>query len=603
MPASRIFVSYAPTGDERGTEIASRIITDLRSNGADVVTADERISDEHFMAFLNRELPQCHYLLFIQTPATLKSLRVQAAVSIALTLAARHQTPRVLRLIAASSSEEHEAQPLWNAVCTFDASVDYARACAKLFLDLGLIRLEESSPFLPIISSTLPDPHMPRSAPLPGIPSSSGNLAPLSPSGFPSSSGSLPPMPRTGFPPSSGSLPPMSQSGFSQAMPAHSGQLTAVGVQPSLAAPAPIGQKPLQADPYSNPATTSRPLSAPASLPQSTSYQISGDGDKPVSLRRESWLKHLAFFPRVWQGLLTRLSQAPFLSGKQTMEVTLNNDDRPLPLNTPRQRVIRWVSALVLVLALIAGTTVILAQARNHPPSRRVLATATAPLSQHTLTPSATSSSTGTPQSFPTQGIMVLKPDPRGTIDPYGKGGALTLNDTLVGNDATYQWQVAGGCQFKNNGYDLLATGPHTCLASKSNFSNFVYQTEITLVQGTTAGLIFRMNSTKHTGYFFQIAANGDFSLWRIDSPTAPLVQIPKSFGSASAIRKGLNQPNVIAVIANGSNIICYVNNLQVLNTHDTTYPAGSVGVMSGLGKNSGLNEALYQYAKVWTLP
>lgn len=651
MPPSRIFVSYVRTGDERGTEIADQIVTDLISNHIEVVTDDERISDENFMAFLNYELPRCHYLLFIQTPAALRSLRVQTTVSMAFTLATQRQTPKILRLIGAPS-EAHEVQPGWNTVRTFDASVDYARACARLLLDLGLIPLDESSPFLPTISGPLSGTPVPPATSLPGIISSSGNLYPPAPpapslpgigspgavypsapvsgtntiypsapapgintvypsgpiSGTHLSSGSLyPPAP------SSASLPGINSSGGNfyppappanppQVAPAVSGQLASVGAQQQATFPPPINQISGPMNPYAQTVSAPQPLSTPPSLSGTIPYQPAGvDDDRPASLKRTGWLKNLTHFSQ------TLHARMPALTGGSPAEVVLNDTDRPLPLNTTRHLVLRWSIAIALILILVTGTTVILVQGRNQSASRPDPArTATTSHAHQTPAPSATKRATSTPQPFPTQGVFVLNPDPQSPVDVYASGSTLTLNDTLASNDSTYQWQVSStstsGCQFKNTAYDLLAPGLNTCLASKSNFSNFVYQVEVKIVQGTTAGILFRANSTKHTGYFLQITTDGHVSLWRLDAGKTSPVLLPKTSSQPSAVHKGLGQPNVIAVYVKGNTIAGYVNKLQVFAIQDSTYPSGSVGVVAGQTTTSDLNEAVYQYAKVWTL-
>lgn len=576
MPTSRIFISYVHAGDERGTEIARRLIADLRSSGIEIVTDDEYLSDESFMAFLNRELPRCHYFIFIQTPMTLKSLRAQTAVNTALTLAMQQHTPKVLRLIAVSS-EENTIQSQWNAARVFDASIDYPRACAKLFLELDLIRSDESSPALTAISSPLPEATVPPpSTPLPRATSFSGI-----------SSGNLPPMQPTNVP----------QPIFSGQLTVSAGQFAPVNTQLAAVYPPSNSQSPEQVVPYGPP--TFPPLPMTTSIPPDAYYpRLEGD-DRPVS-RRRGMFRYVAFLPQLIQTLQTRTSEA---SGKPTAGVLL--EDHPLPLNTTRRRVIRWASVIALVLVLTTGTTVALVQNRNHAVSGPGLKATTTVHSSPT--PSQTKNATGTPQVFPTQGIVMTSPDPQSPIDIYASGSVLTLNDNLAGNDSKYQWQVSNtgtaGCQFNNGAYNLSSATLQSCLASKSNFANFVYQIQLKIVQGTTAGVVFRANATNHTSYFFQITVDGHFSLWHIDSAQASPILIAKTAGFAGAIRQGFNQPNVIAISAIGNHIICFVNKTPVVDIHDKTYTSGSVGVIAGQGTNNGQDDASYQYAKVWTLP
>lgn len=140
MVATRIFVSYACTGDERGSAIGKQLVKDIRAHATEAVADHELIPDERYIAFLNEELPQCSYLIFVQTPASLQSLRVQTAVHMAMLLAERQRLRGVLRVIAAPLPNV-ETQPLLSALRTFDASIDYPRARDQLFIELRLITL------------------------------------------------------------------------------------------------------------------------------------------------------------------------------------------------------------------------------------------------------------------------------------------------------------------------------------------------------------------------------------------------------------------------------------------------------------------------------
>jgi hypothetical protein len=145
MPATRIFVCYTPSGDERGAAVAQQLIDDLQANGANVVTGDEHITEENFVQYLNQELPRCQYVILVQTPQALKSLRVQTAISMALNLVTQQRMKGVLRLLAAPVDSEDE-EPLWVTPRSFDASQDYPRARDKVLLELGLLSIDDETP-------------------------------------------------------------------------------------------------------------------------------------------------------------------------------------------------------------------------------------------------------------------------------------------------------------------------------------------------------------------------------------------------------------------------------------------------------------------------
>ena len=62
----------------------------------------------------------------------------------------------------------------------------------------------------------------------------------------------------------------------------------------------------------------------------------------------------------------------------------------------------------------------------------------------------------------------------------------------------------------------------------------------------------------------------------------------------------GLNQSNVIAVVANGGTLDVYVNNQKVDRINDNTYSEGQIGVFAGSTNNSA--EVTFNDARVWVL-
>jgi hypothetical protein len=139
-------VSYVCIGDEQGARIGKQLVSDIRAIRTEAVSDHETITDERFMPFLLRELPQCGCLIVVQTPMALQSWRVQSTLALASTLIAQQQL-RAIRVIAAPS-ENADEQPLWTALISFDASIDYLRAREKVFLVLGLTHIDADDSFI-----------------------------------------------------------------------------------------------------------------------------------------------------------------------------------------------------------------------------------------------------------------------------------------------------------------------------------------------------------------------------------------------------------------------------------------------------------------------
>lgn len=139
MTIPRIFVSYAFSGGtQREDQFTPRLVNDLRAAGADVIVDEASSTNEDLAQSLNHTLPGCHWLVLVQTPASLHSPRVQLAVNTALNLVVQGRMQGVLRVITEPCGPG-EVPPTWTTLNLFDASKDYPRALTRLLLALGLV--------------------------------------------------------------------------------------------------------------------------------------------------------------------------------------------------------------------------------------------------------------------------------------------------------------------------------------------------------------------------------------------------------------------------------------------------------------------------------
>jgi TIR domain-containing protein len=482
MSFPRIFVSYPLAGDEQGMECARRFMADLKANGAEVVTDDEHISDEHVVGYLNGELASCDYLVLIQTPHSLHSLRVQSAVNLAVLMATQQSMKGVLRLVAVSYDDNDE-QPLWNIPHVFDARKDYPRARDKALLELGLLSLDAEE-WDQITSESVP-----------------------------------------------------------------------VCLPTALETPSAVPDR--GQDTLLPPGSPASPLAPLLPIPSQHS-------DLPPTISRKFGLAG----QRWWVGILAGMVTLVLLLG-----VILHS-----------------------VQVVHYGGTV----ARQTLAPRQTLAQSTA--TKISSSPSAMPSPSRTPTPS-TSGV-----DPRSTVTAYRAGGTLVLsNDLTVGNDNTrYQWDVspsgqAHGCYFTNHTYDMSSRGLNYCVANNTNFANFVYQIQVKIVQGQAGGIIFRTNDgAAQTYYIFEITVDGHFFIQRNDSSEA---DAQLSAGRNVAIKTGFNQPNLLAVEANGSQMMFSVNGHPVAQLTDSHYSSGIIGVIVGEQTDTqSITEAAYNYARVWIL-
>jgi hypothetical protein len=139
-------------------------------------------------------------------------------------------------------------------------------------------------------------------------------------------------------------------------------------------------------------------------------------------------------------------------------------------------------------------------------------------------------------------------------------------------------------------------TGP--CVAPAIDISDFAFQAQMTILKGDAGGLIFRFNlaQSSFNSYLFFIDRLGSYSLVAIQNNNNAR-QLAN--GVNSAIKVGLNQGNLLAVIARGSNLYLYVNKQYITNVGDNTFNTGVVGVFA-TGSNA--TDVAFSNAQVWRL-
>jgi hypothetical protein len=212
--------------------------------------------------------------------------------------------------------------------------------------------------------------------------------------------------------------------------------------------------------------------------------------------------------------------------------------------------------------------------------------------------------STSTHLSTPTVTIPIV------TIPYSPHSGKLVLND-LLRDSSSHNFGEGRGtksgntCQFKDGAYHVSqSTGDSVamCGATASNFSNFVYEVQMTIIKGDGGGIFFRADAQSAKFYSFFVGADGVYALTLYtDSSHA---QILRNTTLSDAIKQGLNQTNLIAVSAIGNTITLYINHQLLVSVNDSTYSHGQIGLVAASYRNSDYpTEVAFSNAKVWTLP
>jgi len=177
----------------------------------------------------------------------------------------------------------------------------------------------------------------------------------------------------------------------------------------------------------------------------------------------------------------------------------------------------------------------------------------------------------------------------------------------LQDNNQGHGWDVGtntnkASCTFTASVYQVSQPVDgdfHPCFAITTDFSNFVYEVQMTIVSGQAGGIMFRANKANSTFYYFRVGQDGSYDLWTfVDTFIDHAHHL--TGGPAPAIHTGYNQPNLVAIVAQGASFALYVNHQLVTNVNDSTYSHGQIGVVA---YNQGSPaQVVYSNARVWTL-
>lgn len=184
---------------------------------------------------------------------------------------------------------------------------------------------------------------------------------------------------------------------------------------------------------------------------------------------------------------------------------------------------------------------------------------------------------------------------------PYFSRGKLVLDDSLRDNSHDYSWDERGGCQFPGDGYHVAtAVKNYTffCNAFARKFSNFIFESQMMILEGDSGGLIFRANADNSTFYYFRINQSGYYMLIIYTGHTSPAILAD---GTISSFHTGWHQSNLIAVLVNDGHIDLYANHEHVTGLTDDTYRQGQIGVAASTG-SGGPVEVVFTNAKLWEI-
>ncbi|GAC1370676.1 MAG: hypothetical protein PVS3B1_27720 [Ktedonobacteraceae bacterium] len=252
---------------------------------------------------------------------------------------------------------------------------------------------------------------------------------------------------------------------------------------------------------------------------------------------------------------------------------------------------------LLLIVLLIGGSAFVYFNKRQQENLAHTQATATANAQRE-----ATSTAVEQAQAIATAHVQATAT--AAAANPYTVAGTLLFTDTLKNNSQGHKWDENGNCAFKNGAYHAIAPNPafgDYCIAQATDVTNFIFEVETKILQGDGAGIDFRSANTETENHYydFYVFQDGNYSLDVVAGSTSKTL----TNGSSVAIKRGLNQTNVLAIVAQGTVLKVYVNHQQVSSVDDSTYKHGPIGVEANpLATGGHQTEVVYSNARVWTL-
>lgn len=144
---------------------------------------------------------------------------------------------------------------------------------------------------------------------------------------------------------------------------------------------------------------------------------------------------------------------------------------------------------------------------------------------------------------------------------------------------------VAGAIEDGVYDFTVLANQLTFWTTAGESFADGVYEVEATQVDGPLDngyGMIFRVDDENDNFYSFQIS--GDGFVWIGRYHQGGLGEAVPIIGDwwleSNAVETGLGQTNRLKVIAEGQNMIFFVNDVEVGRVSDPTFSRGDIGLM-----------------------
>ncbi|MGB5058501.1 MAG: family 16 glycoside hydrolase [Candidatus Promineifilaceae bacterium] len=188
----------------------------------------------------------------------------------------------------------------------------------------------------------------------------------------------------------------------------------------------------------------------------------------------------------------------------------------------------------------------------------------------------------------------------RSGSDSASLGGEDALFSDAFSPDSTGPWLLEGDDVGRtaviNQELIIAIDQPNTfqfTTLSEPLFTDFILEVEVRQLAGTpesSFGVLARMQNNDQF-YRFDIMGSGLYMVqWR--NANGSWSQSLPDWAASEAINQGLNVPNRLKVVAQGSNLSFYVNDVLLQQIDDVLFPSGAIGLAAGTFGQPGLQVA-----------
>lgn len=171
--------------------------------------------------------------------------------------------------------------------------------------------------------------------------------------------------------------------------------------------------------------------------------------------------------------------------------------------------------------------------------------------------------------------------------------------------DTTLGWGTANGCGFVNGNYQVSAQSSansvilNSCLAEQTNYIDFIYQVDLKMTRGETAGLIFRKNTVLNADYLFEVNADNTYFL----NSSTPSLSAQNGLIPKTAFSGQVTGTLTLTVITRGHDIYLFINKHFLAHASDATSSSGQIGLfVDAQPTDQGGAIATFSNLGVWTL-